>query len=85
MRNTDRNFDILPSMFKLANSSIFRAKWQLKTIQYNGEKQSFIVQKSPTFRGFTMASFSELHLTAYRSVFTVIKLTVSKCNDHRSI
>ena len=88
MRNTvtDCNFGILTSMFKLPNSWIFRNKQQLKTIQYSSEKKNPLSYKNLTLHvGVTMASSGEQNLTTYCNDFTVIKLTVSKLDKHRSI
>ena len=87
MRNTDCNFDISTSMFKLPNSSILGPNGDRKQFSTAARKlKSYFFKKSLTYLAVvTMALFSEQNLTAFRSDFTVIKLTVSKPNEHRSI
>ena len=84
MRNTDCNFDISTSMFKLRNSSILGPDGDWKQFSTAARKKSHIFKKSLTYLAVvTRALFSEQNLTAFRSDFTVIKFSVSRPNEHR--
>ena len=87
MKNTDCNFGILTSMFKLPNSSIlFRNKRQLKTIQYSGEKKGIVylikTSDSPcrVYNGFVWRTKSINLLQRSHGN----KAPVNKLDEHRS-